>query len=62
MLSFEHLSSFSAVVTLFFVRKKQEVFQKLRKEYPGNKLLIVSNTAGTSDDKNYQEVRYFFYF
>ncbi|KAF2635270.1 HAD-superfamily phosphatase [Massarina eburnea CBS 473.64] len=28
-----------------------EKFQELRRAYPGSKLLIVSNTAGTSDDK-----------
>ncbi|PVH95295.1 HAD-superfamily phosphatase [Periconia macrospinosa] len=27
-------------------------FQELRRVYPGSKLLIVSNTAGTDDDKN----------
>ncbi|OAL46768.1 HAD-superfamily phosphatase [Pyrenochaeta sp. DS3sAY3a] len=30
-------------------------FQRLRQAYPGSKLLIVSNTAGTNSDKNQQE-------
>lgn len=33
----------------------QEKFQELRKAYPGSKLLIVSNTAGTDSDKNQAE-------
>jgi phosphatidylglycerophosphatase GEP4 len=33
----------------------QERFQELRKAYPGSKLLIVSNTAGTDSDKNQAE-------
>ncbi|KAF2653842.1 HAD-superfamily phosphatase [Lophiostoma macrostomum CBS 122681] len=32
-----------------------ERFQELRKAYPGSKLLIVSNTAGTDSDKNQAE-------
>lgn len=28
----------------------QDVFAKLRKEYPGDQLMIVSNTAGSTDD------------
>ncbi len=30
-------------------------FDELRKAYPGSRLLIVSNSAGTSSDKGYQE-------
>ncbi|KAL7272753.1 hypothetical protein RUND412_004422 [Rhizina undulata] len=30
-------------------------FMELRKEFPGNKLLIVSNSAGTRDDVGYKE-------
>ncbi|KAF2667122.1 HAD-superfamily phosphatase [Microthyrium microscopicum] len=30
-------------------------FRQLREAYPGSKLLIVSNTAGTSSDKNHAE-------
>lgn len=30
---------------------KQDHFQKLRQAYPGSKLLIVSNTAGTDSDR-----------
>ncbi|KAF2468762.1 HAD-superfamily phosphatase [Lindgomyces ingoldianus] len=30
-------------------------FQALRRAYPGSKLLIVSNTAGTDSDKDYAE-------
>ncbi|KAF2873511.1 mitochondrial PGP phosphatase [Massariosphaeria phaeospora] len=32
-----------------------ERFQELRRAYPGSKLLIVSNTAGTDSDKNQAE-------
>lgn len=36
----------------------EEKWNLLRKEYPGAKLLIVSNSAGTNDDKdNYQQAR-----
>ncbi|KAF2429730.1 HAD-superfamily phosphatase [Tothia fuscella] len=31
-------------------------FQKLKKAYPGSRLLIVSNTAGTSGDANYSQL------
>ena len=33
----------------------QEKFQELRKAYPGSRLLIVSNTAGTRDDTGYKQ-------
>jgi phosphatidylglycerophosphatase GEP4 len=33
----------------------QDRFQELRKAYPGSKLLIVSNTAGTRSDPSYQQ-------
>ncbi|KAF2745045.1 HAD-superfamily phosphatase [Sporormia fimetaria CBS 119925] len=33
----------------------RERFQELRKAYPGSKLLIVSNTAGTASDKHLAE-------
>lgn len=33
----------------------QDKFQELRRAYPGSKLLIVSNTAGTDSDKNLAE-------
>ncbi|KAF1960968.1 HAD-superfamily phosphatase [Byssothecium circinans] len=33
-------------------RPYHEKFQELRRAYPGSKLLIVSNTAGTDDDKD----------
>ncbi|KAF2276381.1 HAD-superfamily phosphatase [Westerdykella ornata] len=33
----------------------QEKFQELRNAYPGSKLLIVSNTAGTASDKHQAE-------
>ena len=33
----------------------QDHFQRLRHAYPGSKLLIVSNTAGTDSDKNQNE-------
>ncbi|KAF1944740.1 HAD-superfamily phosphatase [Clathrospora elynae] len=33
----------------------QDHFQRLRHAYPGTKLLIVSNTAGTDSDKNQKE-------
>ncbi|KAF2011227.1 HAD-superfamily phosphatase [Aaosphaeria arxii CBS 175.79] len=33
----------------------KERFQELRRAYPGSKLLIVSNTAGTDSDKNLKE-------
>jgi phosphatidylglycerophosphatase GEP4 len=33
----------------------QDKFQELRRTYPGSKLLIVSNTAGTDSDKNQLE-------
>jgi phosphatidylglycerophosphatase GEP4 len=33
----------------------KDKFQALRTAYPGSKLLIVSNTAGTSSDKDYAE-------
>jgi phosphatidylglycerophosphatase GEP4 len=33
----------------------QDKFQELRRAYPGSKLLIVSNTAGTDSDKNQAE-------
>lgn len=33
----------------------QEKFQELRRAYPGSKLLIVSNTAGTASDKHQAE-------
>ncbi|KAI9713019.1 MAG: hypothetical protein M1820_001004 [Bogoriella megaspora] len=32
-----------------------ETFQQLRKAYPGSRLLIVSNTAGTAGDRNKAE-------
>ncbi|PZD36189.1 PGP-phosphatase domain containing protein [Pyrenophora tritici-repentis] len=33
----------------------EDHFQRLRRAYPGTKLLIVSNTAGTSSDKDHAE-------
>jgi len=33
----------------------EDHFQRLRRAYPGTKLLIVSNTAGTSSDKDYAQ-------
>ena len=33
----------------------QDKFQELRRAYPGTKLLIVSNTAGTDSDKHLAE-------
>jgi phosphatidylglycerophosphatase GEP4 len=33
----------------------QDHFQRLRQAYPGSKLLIVSNTAGTDSDKQQKE-------
>jgi hypothetical protein len=35
----------------------QDKFQALRKAYPGSKLLIVSNTAGTTGDKDYSQAK-----
>ncbi|TID18875.1 HAD-superfamily phosphatase [Venturia nashicola] len=35
----------------------KEKFEELRKAYPGSRLLIVSNTAGTRDDTNHEQER-----
>lgn len=34
-----------------------ETWEKLRNAYPGNRLLIVSNTAGTNDDIGFEQAR-----
>lgn len=46
----------------FSIPKRNEIypdyhatFSKLRQEYPGSRLLIVSNSSGTASDKNYAE-------
>lgn len=33
----------------------QSKWEELRQHYPGDKLLIVSNSAGTEDDKDYAQ-------
>ena len=35
--------------------REQDTFQKLREAYPGSRLVIVSNTAGTAGDRNKAE-------
>lgn len=37
--------------------KYLEKWESLKKEYPGKKLLIVSNTAGSSDDRDYEHAK-----
>lgn len=36
--------------------KFKDKFQELKRAYPGSRLLIVSNTAGTRDDPNYAQL------
>jgi PGP phosphatase len=46
-----------AHVSIQGVNRIQDHFQRLRKAYPGSRLLIVSNTAGTAADRNYVQAK-----
>jgi hypothetical protein len=56
MRSMEHIMYITQIFIICSIPDQdKDHFQRLREAYPGSKLVIVSNTAGTDSDKQQKE-------